>query len=252
MTIIGLILEFLGFLMLFLKAEIFPGTTQVDFEFRLERFLSWLPQRIIKNWSKLALSLVMLGIFIQMIDYIISKVNSTPNGTANLLSSLVTTGATVALALFTWKYVRLTNMMVAEMKKVREPIVVIDFKAPLIGHFQSRITMMVSNKGITPAKNILINPRHSLLPIIIDKPGTGSNVESELVKFIELLIFKEVISYLSPGETYKINLGTLRNEDIAQYPKVDIDISYEDELRNKTFRNITFDFKYISELTDKD
>lgn len=72
MAKLGLILEFIGFVMLFLKTESLPmkGTNQADTEFQIDRLLYWISNErlrmfLSKYWHKIALALVALGVLLQ-------------------------------------------------------------------------------------------------------------------------------------------------------------------------------------------
>lgn len=76
MAKLGLILEFIGFIMLFLKTEGLPmtGTNQADAAFQIERLISWIPNKrlrmfLSRYWHKIALALVALGVFLQFWSY---------------------------------------------------------------------------------------------------------------------------------------------------------------------------------------
>ncbi len=68
----GLILEFIGFVMLFFKTEGLPmtGQTPADTEFQLEKLMTWITNErlrmlLSKYWCKIAFFLVALGVFFQ-------------------------------------------------------------------------------------------------------------------------------------------------------------------------------------------
>jgi hypothetical protein len=71
-----------------------------------------------------------------------------------LFASLSSGLATIVLAYLTWRYVKLTHEMVNEIKKARNPIVTINFFKAMQGHSMTRIYMIISNIGLSPAKDI--------------------------------------------------------------------------------------------------
>jgi hypothetical protein len=72
MAKIGLFMEFIGFVMLFIKTESLPckSSTQFDDQYQIEEFLSWIPHTrcrewLSRYWHKIAFGLVALGVLLQ-------------------------------------------------------------------------------------------------------------------------------------------------------------------------------------------
>src|SRR3990172_5878198 len=109
--------------------------------------------------------------------------------------SSVTAIATVVLAWLTSKYVKLTYFMVEEIRKSRDPLIIVDFQFKLKGHNLTKFNMIISNKGLSPAKDILIRAEDGT-NFYRENYELGGKVES--IKLNDLPIFKDGIPYLAP------------------------------------------------------
>ena len=74
-----------------------------------------------------------------------------------LLASVISALATAYLAYLTSRYVKLTYEMVNEIKKSRNPLVIIDFIERMKGDSITKIDIKISNKGLSSAKDINLN-----------------------------------------------------------------------------------------------
>ena len=144
-----------------------------------------------------------------------------------LLASVISASATVVLAYLTSRYVKLTYEMVDEIKKARNPLVIINFIKRMEGHYMTEIDMIISNKGLSPAKDINLRAVYET-PFIRHEIIKG-NVELKIFQLNELPIFKTGIPYLAPGDDIRDNIGEFQNEDIRESPLVRIGYSYNTE-----------------------
>ena len=79
----GLLLDFIGFLMLFWQSVARPArdikngggsaTTPADEEFLMEKVLKWIPSKPIrtffaKHWQAIAFGIILIGLFLQLIS----------------------------------------------------------------------------------------------------------------------------------------------------------------------------------------
>jgi hypothetical protein len=133
-----------------------------------------------------------------------------------LISTVVITVATVVLAVLTFKYVRLTQMMVQEMKRSREPLVNVDFEMP-----DHTLRLVISNSGLSPAKNVRFRVTQDAKWIRDERGQHGLS---------EFPPIKNGISYLVPGRKLKFylespNWKTVANKDL----NVSLVVDCEDE-----------------------
>ncbi len=104
---------------------------------------------------------------------------------------IVTTVATVVLALLTGKYIRFTREMVEEMRTARRPYVFVDLE------FQdgSSVVLIVGNSGALPARNVSLS-------VVDQVPWTRQGLD-------RILAIKHGISYLAPERRLKYEIGSL-------------------------------------------
>jgi len=158
-----------------------------------------------------------------------------------LLATIITALATVVLAYVTRRYVKLTYDMLIEMKAAKNPLVFIKFIKRMEGHNMTDIDMIISNKGLSPAK--YINLRTSYGTNFIRHEIIKGNVEYKSFKLNELPIFINGIPYLPPGEDVKENIGKFQNEDLRGNPYVRIDYSYKTETGETIYRDCMPDLR---------
>ncbi len=110
-----------------------------------------------------------------------------------VISTAVVAIATVILVWLTSKYVRLTNYMVEDIKRSREPSINVDFELP-----DGFLRFAISNSGLSPAKNIRFLVQNDVDWI---KDGSGN------AGLARLAPIKNGISYLAPNRTLKYGVG---------------------------------------------
>jgi hypothetical protein len=159
--------------------------------------------------------------------------------------SSVTALATVVLAWLTSKYVKLTHFMLEEMRKERKPLIIIDF-IKQEGHYQTKLYMIISNKGLSPAKDISFEAeKHTfIIRDIIGKNGKHSG-KAEVTELNFLPIFKDGMPYLAPGNNIRFYIGSIKNDDLINYPKVRISCSYKDESEEVIQKDILIDLRFV-------
>jgi hypothetical protein len=159
-----------------------------------------------------------------------------------LLASIISALATVVLAYFTSRYVKLTYEMVDEIKNSRNPIVIINF-IKKVGYYMTKIDMLISNKGLSSAKDI--NLRAVYETIFYKNNIIRGNTETTKLKLNELPIFKDGIPYIAPGDSIRYYIGDFQNEDIRGNPLVTINYRYNTETGETIYRNIMLDLRYL-------
>lgn len=112
----------------------------------------------------------------------------------SIISTVVVAIATVVLTILTGRYVRLTKIMVTQ-----EPNVYVDLEFP-----ESIFRFVVGNSGSSPAKNIQFD-------ILSDVDCIFSFYEKNKAGISTIPIFKNGISYLSPGRILKFWVGNFNN-----------------------------------------
>jgi hypothetical protein len=161
-----------------------------------------------------------------------------------LLASVISAFATVVLAYLTSRYVKLTYEMVDEIKKARNPIVIINFIKRMEGYNLTEIDMIISNKGLSPA--IDINLRAAYETHLFRDDIIKGNMELKIFQLNELPIFKTGITYLAPGDDIRDNIGKIENKDIRESPLVRIGYNYKTETGETIYRNIMLDLRYLA------
>ena len=159
-----------------------------------------------------------------------------------LLASVISALATVVLAVLTSRYVKLTYEMVNEIKKSRNPIVIINF-IKRIGHHMTKIDLIISNKGLSPAKDIRLKAEHGIK--FLKTELVKGESETTILQLNELPIFKDSLPYLAPGKDISHNVGSIDNEDIQKNPYVWINYSYKTEAGETIYSNIKLDLRYF-------
>jgi hypothetical protein len=150
----------------------------------------------------------------------------------SIISTAVVAFATVALALITNKYVRLTKVMVEEMKNAREPNVHVDFELP-----EKTLRLVIGNSGQSSAKNVRFEVVSD-----VDCIRTVVNQKNVLGGLANLHIFENGISYLSPGRKLKFWAGFLEPKKETHFNKVfRVLVRYENDSGKLFERNIAID-----------
>ena len=160
-----------------------------------------------------------------------------------LLATVISASATVILAYLTSRYVKLTYEMVDEIKKSRNPVVIINFINRIEGHYMTDIDIIISNKGLSSAKDIKLSAVYNI-QFIKNRINKG-NVETIKLTLNELSIFREGITYIGPGDSIRDNIGKFQNETIRDNPIVKINYIYETETNEIIYSNIMFDLRYL-------
>lgn len=146
--------------------------------------------------------------------------------------------ATLALALLTARYVRLTNRLVEETRAARAPGVVVDIE---FDAFMPRL--VIANRGSTAAHGIRIkvSERNIVWRQRSDAPG-----------FAYLSPIKAGVSFLPPGRTLRYLLfaldlqGTLASKECGV---VEFDVTYQDDSGESFHRQFSIDFGAFGDMT---
>ena len=140
-------------------------------------------------------------------------------------SGAITALATVILTAITWRYVRLTKMM---LRASNIPVVRLFLYAR-----EYNITLCVQNIGIGFARDIKFTGDLSFKPI--------APLSKRDVTLKELEPFKSRIDYLAPGQ--KIETVLFLRDDMARVPnhKFDITVTYRDLANTKNQKTFTFE-----------
>jgi hypothetical protein len=144
----------------------------------------------------------------------------------------LTGSATIVLAVLTGIYVCHTGRMLQEMKLAREPNVYFDIELP-----DNDLRASISNHGYLAAANITFTFEESL--------PWGQKRD----KLADHDVFKNGISYLSPGRVLKYRLGRLNWNDLnKENAKLSVRITFTNEV-GKTFkRNYLFDISHFKSV----
>ena len=142
---------------------------------------------------------------------------------------VLTTIATIVLAILTGIYVRLTHSMLEEAKSQREPNVWIDLE---LSSYQAKL--LVGNSGTSPAKNIKFDVKDNI-------PWRKDQKINQSLETIHPV--KNGISYLAPSRTLKYIAGYIDKEKTFSEldGTVEINLSYETENGKKISRDFTID-----------
>jgi hypothetical protein len=160
-----------------------------------------------------------------------------------LLASVISALATVILAYLTSRYVKLTYDMVNEIKKSRNPVVIINFIKRIEGHHMTDIDIIISNKGLSPAKDIKLSAVYNI-HFFKNRINKG-NAETIKLTLNDLSIFRDGISYIGPGDIIRDNIGNFQNETIRDNPLVKINYSYKTETNETIYSNIMPDLRHV-------
>lgn len=150
----------------------------------------------------------------------------------SVASTAVVAVATVLLAVFTWKYMRLTGSLVQESRRLRDPLVTVDFEMP-----DHSLNLAVENHGLSPARDVRIE-------VLQDSEWIRAGKDEVGLKGIEPVV--KGVSYLTPGRKLKYRVGFLDWRNKPDHPTVSLRVSYS-SLDGEVFeRVIDFDFEQLS------
>jgi len=146
----------------------------------------------------------------------------------NSISTAVVAIATVALAIFTWRYVRLTRHLLDQTRKANNPNVIVGLE---FGEFGSELSFKITNMGQMPAINIRVE-------VINDQiPWAGKNDG-----FNKLAPIQKGIAYLPPGQQLSYHVGFIDwKKSENEICKAELQIVFESERGDKLSRTIYFD-----------
>ena len=151
-----------------------------------------------------------------------------------LASTPVVALATVALAIFNYRYVRLTRRLVQESQRSREPLVTIDFEMPE----RNQVRLVVANHGLSPARDIRIT---------VDRDIQWTHLFGAKA-FSEFGVMRNGISYLTPSRKFKYLVGIpnlTASEDALQ---AEFRIDYADNAGKRYHDSIIYDFTAFREV----
>ena len=150
-----------------------------------------------------------------------------------ILSLLLTTIATVVLAILTAKYVRLTHLMLEEAKSQKEPNVWVDLE--FLPHYD--IKLLIGNSGSTPAKDITFQV-YDNIPWRKD-----SGVLQDLSPI------KNGISYLAPFRTLKYDAGYFDWIKFKEEKRtIEINLIYKTETGKILRKNFPINLLHYSDI----
>jgi hypothetical protein len=154
---------------------------------------------------------------------------------ASLVSTLVVTIATVALAIFTARYVRLTRGLVEESRRSRCPLVNIDFEVP-----DHRMNLVIENHGLSPARDVRIE-------LVEERAGFewigGFGGRSGLAEVAGL---RKGVSYLTPARRLKYEVGFPNWSKMPEGPVVaSFRVGFSSLDGERFEQNVDFDFDQL-------
>jgi hypothetical protein len=152
--------------------------------------------------------------------------------TLPLASTIVVTVATVVLAVLTRRYVMLTGRLVNESKRLRDPVVTVDFELP-----DHRLLTVVENHGLSPARNV----RMEVLQDSDWVRGRGDECGIEDTQPV-----KAGVSYLTPGRKLKYEAGLPDWRHMPDGPiEVQFRVSYESMSGERFEESVHYDFRQM-------
>lgn len=144
----------------------------------------------------------------------------------------ITAIATIVLAWMTYRYVKLTNHMLAETRALRGPTIYVDLEMDVF-----LVILIIGNSGSGPAHNISFNVKESI-------PWRESK---NLIGISNLSPIKEGVSYLAPGRILKYNAGYLDWDKLKELDCIiSFNIEYDDHLRKH------HNFKFLIDMGQYD
>jgi hypothetical protein len=149
----------------------------------------------------------------------------------NILSAIVTTTATVVLALLTRRYVLLTQQMLRTAESAREPLVDIELTMP-----RDFFQMALVNSGGTAARDIRFR-------VDCDCPHITHH-NSGFRGIVQLHPIKNGVSYLPAGQRYVYPAGRFPNNlSDWQDTFLTITVSYRNDSGREFSRTIHYDLR---------
>jgi hypothetical protein len=117
---------------------------------------------------------------------------------------------------FTLIYVLITNALLSETRKSRDPSVVVDIEIP-----DGSLRLCVSNVGLSAARNVKLTVHH-------DIPWIGENQGK---KFDSIRAISKGLSFLPAGRTFKYRLPAINWKELAERSEVPVEIraDYQNE-----------------------
>lgn len=148
---------------------------------------------------------------------------------------LIAAGATVVLAIITWRYVRLTNDILEENRQMRIDAQKPDIAIRLHPHTNELGDMFaqlhVENNGSGPARSIKF---HDVPPIPVHL--------GPLLQYFPF--FRYGIGYLAPGDRKKVHLGGKAKLNLNEL-EYKITVTYRDSGRRKYRDTFSLDFREL-------
>ncbi|HEX9022498.1 MAG TPA: zinc ribbon domain-containing protein [Geobacteraceae bacterium] len=120
----------------------------------------------------------------------------------NIICALVTTSATVILAVLTSRYVRLTNAIAEESKRSRDPLVYVDIEPS-----NHCVKLVVGNAGMTAAHDVRVD---------IQDEVEWNHLKKHFLGFQPREKLKNGIPYLAPQRVLKYELGSPNWQKLQQ------------------------------------
>ena len=146
----------------------------------------------------------------------------------SLVSTVAVAAATIVLARYTYKYVRLAKLLLEDSRESKEPIVYIDFEIP-----ESVMRFTIGNSGRSAAVDIRITIEKDIpwLRFFNDQSGVGA-----------IPVVKTGVSYLAPGRTLKYGAGVFRPaQDLTENKVLELLLQYKNETGRSFERRIVVD-----------
>jgi len=149
-----------------------------------------------------------------------------------LASTVVVAIATVVLVLLTGRYVRLTGRLAEESKRMRDPLVTVDFEIP-----DHRLRLVVANHGLTPARDVHVK-------LLKDTDWlTGRGAQEGLADARPIMTG---VSFLAPGRKLKYEAGFPDWRNIPDGPiEVVMEVSYQSLSGESFSETIPYDFRQL-------
>lgn len=135
---------------------------------------------------------------------------------------IISAVATVALAILTWRYVRLTNLL-DETRASRGPMVYIDIEPSI-----SDVKLVIGNSGLSPAFNVTFT--------------VADTIPWKKRGFNSLPIIKEGIAYVAPKRVLKFTAGYINwSEVLKSDSRAEFSVTYEGQMQKKQISTFHID-----------
>jgi len=153
-----------------------------------------------------------------------------------MTTTVVVAIATVLLAVLTARYVKLTGRLVEESKRLRDPVVTVDFELP-----DWALIMVIENHGLTAAKDVRIE-----LLKDTDWLCSRSDGGSQLA---DVGAVKTGVSYLTPDRKLKYEVGHPNWQDMPEGPvDVCLRLTYESLSGEQFSETVSYDFRQVQNV----